>query len=131
MANVALIFSGQYVKFVSNLRSGLPIGTDMWGMRSVSNILIHFKPSACSLGHSLKLLMAAVVAGGAVVMGLMGYMQTQVLTDPLCVDANKEAKRKKTKTKMTMKESAKFLASSPYIKDLVRIHSLYKHIFKS
>ena len=27
MANVALIFSGQYVKYVSGLRSGLPIGT--------------------------------------------------------------------------------------------------------
>lgn len=27
MANVALIFSGQYVKYVSSLRSGLPIGT--------------------------------------------------------------------------------------------------------
>lgn len=102
MANVALIFSGQYVKYVSNLRSGLPVGTDLWG-------------------HSLKLLMAAVVAGGGVVMGLMGYMQTQVLTDPLCVDPNKEAKRKKTKTKMTMGESAKFLASSPYIKDLATL----------
>jgi ATP/ADP translocase len=27
MANVALIFSGQYVKYVSSLRSGLPAGT--------------------------------------------------------------------------------------------------------
>lgn len=26
MANVALIFSGQYVKYVSGLRSGLPVG---------------------------------------------------------------------------------------------------------
>lgn len=26
MANVALIFSGQYVKYVSGLRSGLPTG---------------------------------------------------------------------------------------------------------
>jgi AAA family ATP:ADP antiporter len=59
MANVALIFSGQYVKYVSNLRSGLPAGTDLWG-------------------HSLKLLMAAVVAGGGVVMALMGFMQSKV-----------------------------------------------------
>lgn len=59
MANVALIFSGQYVKYVSNLRSGLPVGTDLWG-------------------HSLKLLMAAVVAGGGVVMALMGFMQSKV-----------------------------------------------------
>ena len=37
-ANVALIFSGQYVRFVSALRAGLPDGVDKWG-------------------HSLKLLM--------------------------------------------------------------------------
>lgn len=59
MANVALIFSGQYVKYVSNLRTDLPLGGDPWG-------------------RSLKLLMSAVVAGGCVVMGLMGFMQTQV-----------------------------------------------------
>jgi len=33
----------------------------------------------------------------------------------------REAKRKKTKTKMTMGESAKFLSSSPYIRDLATL----------
>jgi AAA family ATP:ADP antiporter len=102
MANVALIFSGQYVKWVSNSRTGLAVGADLWA-------------------HSLKLLMGAVVAGGGVIMALMAYMQTSVLTDPACVDQNKEAKRKKTKTKMTMKESYTFLSSSPYIKDLATL----------
>lgn len=102
MANVALIFSGQYVKYVSSLRSGLPLGADAWG-------------------HSLKLLMAAVMAGGAMVMGLMAFMQKAVLTDPACVDPNKEAKRKKQKTSMSMGESAKFLANSPYIRDLATV----------
>lgn len=102
MANVALIFSGQYVKYVSSLRSGLPVGADPWG-------------------HSLKLLMSAVVGGGAVVIGLMAYMQRFVLTDPECVDPKKEAKRKKQKTSMTMGESAKFLANSPYIRDLATL----------
>jgi len=37
----------------------LAAGTDLWG-------------------HSLKLLMAAVVAGGGVVMALMGFMQSKV-----------------------------------------------------
>jgi len=59
MANVALIFSGQYVKYVSGLRTGLPIGADVWG-------------------NSLKLLMAAVVGGGGLIMGLMAFMQSQV-----------------------------------------------------
>lgn len=99
MANVALIFSGQYAKYVSSLRTTLAPGVDAWG-------------------NSLKLLMGAVGVGGAIVVGLMAYMQNAVLTDPLCVDPKKEAKRKKTKTKMTMAESAKFLASSPYIRDL-------------
>jgi ATP:ADP antiporter, AAA family len=48
-------------------------------------------------------------------------MQTQVLTDPECVDPNKEAKRKKTKTKMSMGESIKFLGNSKYIRDLLTV----------
>jgi len=102
MANVALIFSGQYVKFVSNQRTGLALGADAWG-------------------YSLKMLMGAVMAGGVVIMGLMAFMQSQVLTDPACVDQNKEKARKKSKTKMTISESAKFLSSSPYIKDLATL----------
>jgi AAA family ATP:ADP antiporter len=65
MANIALIFSGQYVKYVSSLRTGLPAGTDPWG-------------------HSLKLLMGAVLAGGGVVIGLMAYMQNFVSSDTQC-----------------------------------------------
>lgn len=99
MANVALIFSGQYVKYVSSLRTNLPLGTDAWG-------------------HSLKLLMGAVSAGGAIILALMLYMQKQVLTDPACVDPNKVAKNKKKKTSMSMSDSFKFLANSPYIRDL-------------
>lgn len=102
MANVALIFSGQYVKYVSGLRSTLLPGADVWGV-------------------SLKYLMAAVVGGGGIIMALMTYMQKQVLTDPACMDVNKEAKRKKQKTKMSMGESFKFLSSSPYIRDLATL----------
>jgi len=99
MANVALIFSGQYVKYVSSLRSTVGSAADIWGL-------------------SLKYLMAAVVAGGGLVMALMTFMQKKVLTDPECVDPTKEAKRKKTKTKMTMGESISFLSKSTYIRDL-------------
>ena len=99
MANVALIFSGQYVKYVSAMRKTLAPGIDPWG-------------------NSLNWLMSSVVAGGAIIMGLMKYMQVSVLTDPECVDPTKEAKRKKQKTKMTMAESAKFLSESPYLRDL-------------
>jgi AAA family ATP:ADP antiporter len=59
MANVALVFSGQYVKYVSTVRGSLPVGADPWG-------------------HALKLLMGAVVAGGAVILGTFTYIQKKV-----------------------------------------------------
>ena len=99
IANVALIFSGQYVRFVSGIRANLPPGVDGWG-------------------HSLKLLMGGVVAGGVTMLGLYEYVQRQVLTDPKCVDPEREKARKKSKPKLTMKESAEFLSKSTYIRDL-------------
>merc|ERR1712071_66638 len=65
-ANVALIFSGQYVKWVSALRANLPPGVDAWGV-------------------SLQYLMGAVLASGGTMLGLYSYMQRKVLTDPNCV----------------------------------------------
>ena len=50
VANVALIFSGQYVKIVSMIRASLEPGVDAWG-------------------YSLKLLMAAIVVGGGAILG--------------------------------------------------------------
>ncbi|KAL9179304.1 hypothetical protein ACHAXT_008594 [Thalassiosira profunda] len=102
-ANVALIFSGQYVRFVSKMRSNLPPGVDPWGM-------------------SLKYLMGAVVASGGCLVSIFSYMQRKVMTDPECVDQEKqEAKKKKKKVKMGLKDSAKFLMSSPYIRNLATL----------
>jgi len=102
-ANVALIFSGQYVKWVSQLRANLPPGVDPWGV-------------------SLKYLMAAVTCSGVALLGTFNYMQRNVLTDPNCVDIEKrETKAKKKKVKMGLKDSAKFLVSSKYIRDLAAL----------
>eukprot|EP00578_Thalassiosira_sp_NH16_P010035 CAMPEP_0181121002 /NCGR_PEP_ID=MMETSP1071-20121207/24488_1 /TAXON_ID=35127 /ORGANISM="Thalassiosira sp., Strain NH16" /LENGTH=577 /DNA_ID=CAMNT_0023205757 /DNA_START=187 /DNA_END=1920 /DNA_ORIENTATION=- len=102
-ANVALIFSGQYVRFVSTLRAGLPPGIDPWGM-------------------SLKYLMGAVSVSGGCLVALFNYMQRKVLTDPACVDQEKQAaKKKRKKTKMGLRDSAKFLLSSSYIRDLATL----------
>lgn len=102
-ANVALIFSGQYVRFVSSLRANLPPGVDPWGM-------------------SIKYLMGAVVASGGCLVSIFSYMQRKVMTDPECVDQEKQAqKKKKKKVKMGLRESAKFLVSSPYIRDLAML----------
>jgi len=102
-ANVALIFSGQYVRFVSSLRANLPPGVDPWGM-------------------SIKYLMGAVAVSGGCLVSLFNYMQRKVMTDPECVDQEKQAaKKKKKKVKMGLRESAKFLVSSPYIRDLAML----------
>lgn len=99
MANIALIFSGQYVKYVSALPAVAGGTADYWG-------------------RSLKLLMGAVVGGGALVMALYAYMQKFVLTDPECVDVKTQEKRKKSKTKLSYSESISFLSKSPYIRNL-------------
>lgn len=96
-ANVALIFSGQYVRWVSNVRAGLPAHVDAWAV-------------------SLKYLMGAVVALGGVLLGTYKYMQDRIV--PTAEETRRKSFPKKKKAKMTMKESAKFLVSSPYIRDL-------------
>lgn len=101
-ANVALIFSGQYVKWVSKMRANLAPGVDAWGM-------------------SLKYLMGAVMASGGALIGIFSYMQRNVLTDPACVDVAARAKPKKKKVKMSMKDSFKFLVDSPYIRNLATL----------
>ena len=87
-ANVALIFSGQFVRIVSKLRAGAANPAAAWGL-------------------SLKLLMGGVVASGGVMLGAYEFMQRKVVTDPNCVDPS-SLKKAKTKTKMTMGESAKY-----------------------
>jgi len=102
-ANVALIFSGQYVKWVSTLRANVAPGVDAWGL-------------------SLKYLMGAVMASGGVLLATYSHMQRNVLTDPECVDIEKrETRKKKKKVKMSMKESAQFLMNSKYIRDLATL----------
>lgn len=103
-ANVALIFSGLYVRFVSGLRR-TSTAADPWA-------------------GSLKLLMGGVSAAGLVVLALFQYMQKKVMTDPECVPPS-AVKQSKTKTSMGIKESAAYLASSPYIRDLATLVICY------
>eukprot|EP00184_Porphyridium_aerugineum_P001851 CAMPEP_0184698546 /NCGR_PEP_ID=MMETSP0313-20130426/5135_1 /TAXON_ID=2792 /ORGANISM="Porphyridium aerugineum, Strain SAG 1380-2" /LENGTH=526 /DNA_ID=CAMNT_0027157509 /DNA_START=540 /DNA_END=2120 /DNA_ORIENTATION=+ len=108
-ANVALIFSGQYVRFVSQVRKGLPPGVDGWGV-------------------SLRYLMSAIGVGGVIIMGVYYYMNNVVLKDPtVAVPGGGAAKKKskKAKTKMSIGESAKYLASSSYIRNLALLVIAY------
>jgi AAA family ATP:ADP antiporter len=108
-ANVALIFSGQYVRFVSSLRRAAQAtasaAVDPWQT-------------------SLNWLMGAVAMSGAMVLALFRYMQTRVMTDPECVPPQ-ALKKTKTKTKMTLKESAAYLANSAYIRNLAALVICY------
>lgn len=97
-ANVALIFSGQYVRWVSGLRAGLGAGVDPWAV-------------------SLKYLMGAVIASGGVLVGTYTWMLKNVIKD---APVKKSAPKKK-KVKMTLRESANFLMSSPYIRNLATL----------
>jgi AAA family ATP:ADP antiporter len=117
-ANVALIFSGQYVKLVSRLRAGMPAGVDKWGV-------------------SLKLLMGAVVSCGALIVGIYTYMQRSIVFNEEVMGEKvwkKESSKRdkdgqlvasKGATSMGLGESAKFLASSPYIRNLAMLVIAY------
>ena len=102
-ANVALIFSGQYVRLVSNMRASLAPGVDAWAV-------------------SLRYLMGAVVASGGVLCAAHKYLQDNVIQKTKVVPTPEESSSAiKKKPRMTMKESAKFLMSSPYIRDLAML----------
>ncbi|MDF2578155.1 MAG: exchange transporter [Chlamydiales bacterium] len=98
IGNVALIFSGQTVRFCSvDIKDYFPGKTDaeLWQ-------------------YSLYLLMGAVVIMGLVALGLYRWMHTSVLTDPLYYDpTEQEGKGKKKKSKPGLSESIKIIFSSP------------------
>jgi len=104
-ANVALIFSGQYVRFVSDIRRNLPEGVDGWGL-------------------SLKYLMGMIAFGGLLIIGCYWYVCRFVLTDPTVFKPGAQ-KKTKVKTKLGIRESAKYLAKSPYIRNLALLVIAY------
>lgn len=95
-ANLALLFSGPAIVYVSNVREHLPAGVDAWQ-------------------YSLNLLMGMVVVAGLGVIAIYWWINRKVLTDPRFYDATEEKKVKKSKPKMGVMESIKFLAQSKYI----------------
>jgi AAA family ATP:ADP antiporter len=107
-ANVALIFSGLYVRKVSGMRRA-------WQAAAAAS-----GTAIDPWGRSLNYLMAAIVGGGLFIMACFRYITTQVLTDPECMD-QVAIKKAKTKTSMGIKESAQYLASSKYIRSLAML----------
>ncbi|KAG2452332.1 hypothetical protein HYH02_003356 [Chlamydomonas schloesseri] len=105
-ANLSLIVAGGVTGYLSQLRASLPPGVDGWGV-------------------ALQGLMGLVVVNGVLISVLHWGMQKWVVPK---VQAQRAAlaaagkggapKAKKPKAKMSMMESFKFLASSPYIRDM-------------
>ena len=107
-ANVALVFSGQFVRYVSQLHTSLPVGVDPWGV-------------------ALKLLMTSVVVLGGVIAGCFRYLNVAVLdkVDAGQLDVSAPKTTKKKKPSMSFGESAKYLASSKYIRNLATLVIAY------
>lgn len=101
-ANVSLIVSGQYVKYVSQLRTTLGPGVDPWGV-------------------SLRYLMGAVLGSGSLMLAVYYQLQRNVRSIKAGIGQGPSLAPKKKKSKMSMKESAKFLMNSKYIRDLAML----------
>jgi len=95
-ANLALLVSGEAIARVSDIRRFLPAGVDAWQV-------------------SLNYLMLMVAVAGIAVMGFYWWINRNVLTDARFYDQSEVKAAKKSKPKMSIKESMLFLARSPYI----------------
>jgi ATP:ADP antiporter, AAA family len=82
------------------LRASLAPGVDAWAV-------------------SLRYLMGAVVGSGGVLLGAYAYIQSNVVGK--VTPGATATKKPKKKVKMSMKESARFLLSSRYIRDLATL----------
>ncbi len=94
-ANIAMLFSGPAIVYVSDIRKHLPPDADAWQM-------------------SLNYLMTMVVIAGAAVIAIYWWMNRYVLTDTRFYEPA-EKKGKTAKPKMGIMESFAYLAKSKYI----------------
>lgn len=95
-ANLALLFSGPAIVYVSDIRKHLPADVDAWQI-------------------SLNYLMGMVVIAGIAIVAIYYWINRNVLTDPLLYDPNQERAPKKKKAKMSLVDSFKFIFTSKYI----------------
>jgi len=95
-ANLALLVSGPAIVYVSDIRRFLPENVDAWGV-------------------SLNYLMTLVVIAGLIVMATYWWINKSVLTDPRFFEPTEVKSPKKSKPKLSLKESFLFLAKSKYI----------------
>lgn len=95
-ANVAMLFSGPAIVYVSDIRKHLPADVDAWQI-------------------SLNYLISMVVIAGLAVIAIYWWMNRNVLTDPRFYNPEEKKAGKKSKPKMGIVESFAYLAKSKYI----------------
>lgn len=95
-ANLALVFSGPAIVYVSDIRKHLPVDVDAWQI-------------------SLNYLMGMVVVAGIIVVAIYYWMNRAVLTDIRFYDPSQVKGPKKQKAKLSMAESFAFLFKSKYM----------------
>lgn len=95
-ANLALLVSGPAIVWVSDIRRLLPPDVDAWGV-------------------SIDYLMTLVVVAGLIIMATYWWINKNVLTDIRFFDPAEVKGPKKSKPKLSLKESFLFLAKSKYI----------------
>lgn len=105
-ANLALIFSGPAIVYVSDITGDLPAGIDAWQV-------------------SLNYLMTMVVIAGIGVIVAYYWINRNVLTDARFYNPEELVKKKKEKPKMSLGQSFKYLLTSPYILCLALIVIAY------
>jgi AAA family ATP:ADP antiporter len=97
IGNFGLMLSGAVLVYGSNLAKSMTSGSgDTWG-------------------SNLKFQMFVVVLSGLITMGIYYWMNRSILTDPRFYDGTTGDKSKKKKPKLSLMESFKYIASSPYL----------------
>ncbi|MBN2479483.1 MAG: NTP/NDP exchange transporter [Parachlamydiales bacterium] len=97
-ANVALLVSGPTIRYFANLpkRIALAAGVDPWGV-------------------TINKLMIVVVGLGLLIAACYWWMNKNVLTDARFYSQDEQKASKKSKPKLSMKDSFKFLFTSKYL----------------
>lgn len=94
-ANISLIISGLFIKWAAKIREGIT-ASDPWQV-------------------TLNYTMGIVVAAGILVLGIYWWIQKNVLTDKRFYDPGEQKQAKKSKPKMSIKESFLYLTRSKYL----------------
>ena len=95
-ANVALMVSGPVIIHFSKIHNKVPYGVDPWGV-------------------TLNYLMSFVVISGVIIMLIYRWINRNVLSDPRFYDETQFKKSSKSKPKMSIVQSFRYIFQSSYL----------------